>query len=194
MGLSTSLPNAVVQPGVCTSATRPSSPYKGQTIYETDTGRLLVYYGVTTGWQLPWGQAWGVISYVQRTTAQTGITTRVDVTSMTTGSITYVANRLLRITVQTPKMSGSVADTRLEVFLMNGATTLSSCTSTTVVAGVGNSTNLSFYDTTTATARTYDLEVVLSGAGTGSISASATNPFQLIVEDIGPSTSTAPTA
>jgi hypothetical protein len=167
-----------------------TSPEDGMVAYigSNDSSEGLYTYNGTAWRKGPgWNAPWGVISYVQTTTAQTGITTRVDVTSMTTGSITYVANRLLRITVQTPKMSGSVADTRLEVFLMNGATTLSSCTSTTVVAGVGNSTNLSFYDTTTAGARTYDLEVALSGAGTGSISASATNPFQLIVEDIGPS-------
>jgi hypothetical protein len=30
-------------PGVCTSTTRPSSPYEGQVIYETDTDRVLVW-------------------------------------------------------------------------------------------------------------------------------------------------------
>ena len=45
MGLSTSIPNSIVQPGVCTSATRPSSPYQGQTIYETDTKRIYAYNG-----------------------------------------------------------------------------------------------------------------------------------------------------
>lgn len=31
--------------GVCTSSTRPSVPYEGQTIYETDTDEMLVYNG-----------------------------------------------------------------------------------------------------------------------------------------------------
>ena len=147
------------------------SPEDGMVVFvgsnDVDEG-LYVYHGSAWNRGPGWNAPWGVMAYVQTTTSQTSITTRVDVTDMTTGSITYVANRLLRITVQTPKMAGSVASTRMEVFLMNGATTLSSCTSTTVVAGVGNTTNLSFYDTTTAGARTYDLEVVLVGAGTGS--------------------------
>ena len=30
-------------PGVCTSTTRPTAPYEGQLIYETDTDRVLVW-------------------------------------------------------------------------------------------------------------------------------------------------------
>lgn len=33
------------RPGVCTSTTRPASPYTGQLIFETDTNRLSVYNG-----------------------------------------------------------------------------------------------------------------------------------------------------
>lgn len=32
-----------LKPGVCTSTTRPSTPYEGMMIYETDTNRVLVY-------------------------------------------------------------------------------------------------------------------------------------------------------
>ena len=32
-----------LKPGVCTSTTRPSAPYEGMMIYETDTNRVLVY-------------------------------------------------------------------------------------------------------------------------------------------------------
>ena len=31
------------RPGVCTSSTRPTAPYEGQVIYETDTDKLLVW-------------------------------------------------------------------------------------------------------------------------------------------------------
>jgi len=34
-----------LRPGVCTSSTRPTSPYTGQIIYETDTGYLRVWDG-----------------------------------------------------------------------------------------------------------------------------------------------------
>ena len=44
MGLSNYLPSSrIAQPGVCTSSTRPASPYEGQVIYETDTDRVLVW-------------------------------------------------------------------------------------------------------------------------------------------------------
>lgn len=34
-----------IRPGVCTSTTRPSSPYEGMLIYETDTDRLFFWDG-----------------------------------------------------------------------------------------------------------------------------------------------------
>lgn len=34
---------SIVRPGVCTSSTRPASPYDGQVIYETDTDKIAVY-------------------------------------------------------------------------------------------------------------------------------------------------------
>lgn len=39
------------RPGVCTSTTRPSAPYKGQVIFETDTDRLYVWNG--SAWVIP---------------------------------------------------------------------------------------------------------------------------------------------
>lgn len=46
MGISSQLAAArLIQPGVCTSSTRPASPYEGQVIYETDTNRTLTYSG-----------------------------------------------------------------------------------------------------------------------------------------------------
>lgn len=37
--------STVIKPGVCTSTTRPTVPYAGQLIFETDTNRLVVYNG-----------------------------------------------------------------------------------------------------------------------------------------------------
>jgi hypothetical protein len=36
---------SIVKPGVCTSSTRPASPYDGQVIYETDTDAVKVWDG-----------------------------------------------------------------------------------------------------------------------------------------------------
>jgi hypothetical protein len=40
-----------LRPGVCTSTTRPTAPYDGQAIYETDTDRLNIYDG--SAWSPP---------------------------------------------------------------------------------------------------------------------------------------------
>lgn len=46
MGMSNYIPSsALTKAGVCTSITRPASPYDGQVIYETDTDRTLVWNG-----------------------------------------------------------------------------------------------------------------------------------------------------
>lgn len=49
-----SAPSAIAKPGVCTSSTRPASPYEGQVIYETDTDLLYVWVG--SSWQLVSGR------------------------------------------------------------------------------------------------------------------------------------------
>lgn len=49
MPVSNIIPSSkIAQPGVCTSTTRPASPYSGQVIYETDTGKTQVWNG--SGW------------------------------------------------------------------------------------------------------------------------------------------------
>ena len=41
----------LIQPGVCTSSTRPAAPFEGQAIFETDTDRMLIWNGTT--WVMP---------------------------------------------------------------------------------------------------------------------------------------------
>lgn len=43
MGLDAGYGIGSLKPGVCTSSTRPTSPYEGQSIYETDTDRVLFW-------------------------------------------------------------------------------------------------------------------------------------------------------
>lgn len=49
MAISASLGTAGLKQGVCTSTTRPTGPYEGQMIYETDTDLTYVYNG--SSWQ-----------------------------------------------------------------------------------------------------------------------------------------------
>jgi hypothetical protein len=69
---------SLVRPGVCTSSTRPASPFEGQVIYETDTDKTLVYNG----------SAWGIISDVAGWTTYTPtITASTNPNLGSTGSI-----------------------------------------------------------------------------------------------------------
>lgn len=91
MGISSQLAaSRLIQPGVCTSSTRPASPYEGQVIYETDTDKVLVYNG--SAWYANWNLPWGYIDRATRTSAQTSISTEADLTGLSI-TFTAVANR-----------------------------------------------------------------------------------------------------
>lgn len=194
MGLSTSLPNSVVQPGVCTSTTRPASPYKGQTIYETDTGRLLVYYGVTTGWQLPWGQPWGVLGVGIKTSNQTGIgATAVDVSQLSV-TWTAVANRYYRTSAIIPVFSQASANSYVVLTITDGASTVKQQTNLFTVAGYDINLNTFAIESNISAGSTTRKARIATTAGSGVVSSNSSIYPTIIVEDIGPSTSTAPTA
>jgi hypothetical protein len=67
-------PSAIAKPGVCTSSTRPASPYEGQVIYETDTDKTLVWNG----------SAWVFLS--------TGTANPVGLEYITGGTVTAAAS------------------------------------------------------------------------------------------------------
>jgi hypothetical protein len=75
------------------------TPVKGQTVYDTDLGSLLIYYGATTGWRPPWNQPWGIIDHKTDTTVRSiTSTTPAEITSVLRSTGTYIANRYLKIT------------------------------------------------------------------------------------------------
>lgn len=85
---------------VCTSSTRPSAPWLGLEIYETDTRRHLTYLGASLGWVRDWGTSWGVLGRSTMSVDMNPITTTIsDVTSLDAVSLTGVpAGRLLKCT------------------------------------------------------------------------------------------------
>ena len=85
--------SSIIKPGICTSSTRPASPYEGQAIYETDTDKVLVYNG--TAWYPNWNTAWGYVAQATLATSIAYITAAQDVLSIT---FTSVANRRYRYT------------------------------------------------------------------------------------------------
>lgn len=82
---------------VCTSTTRPSNPYPGQRIYETDTFRSMTYYGPTTGWQLPWNMPWGKVAALEASSNSSSISGAAADISGYSVSFTAVAGRQYRV-------------------------------------------------------------------------------------------------
>lgn len=115
MGLSSILaPGSIAKPGVCTSSTRPASPYEGQVIYETDTDKTLVWNGsawvfLSTSTANPVG-----LEFIKSQTVGTAVSS-VNVTSVF--SSTYDN---YRIVVNNMDASNDGADIR---FGLDGITT-----------------------------------------------------------------------
>ena len=74
----------ISQAGVCTSSTRPASPYEGQVIYETDTDRVLVWNN--SAWVDPSTGRTGRSGYVKITP-----TSATNGTVGTNGDVTFSA-------------------------------------------------------------------------------------------------------
>jgi hypothetical protein len=74
-----------LRPGVCTSTNRPSSPFDGMLIYETDTNRVAVYDSSAWVYKTPastTGSVLQVVSTVKSDTFSTTSTSYTDVTGM----------------------------------------------------------------------------------------------------------------
>jgi len=97
MPISSYIPtSAVSKPGVCTSSTRPASPYEGQVIYEIDTDKILTWTG--SAWYAPWNTAWGKCTFNENTSNSSAIST--EATQITADSFTFISGRLYRVTYQ----------------------------------------------------------------------------------------------
>ena len=177
-------PSALAKPGVCTSSTRPASPYQGQAIWETDTSKLLIWNG--SGWYAPWNLPWGNIGYVSLTTlSQTGITSAVDVTGATI-TFTAVANRRYRASWCVYTNTSATGSTT-NVFLVEGSTTLQQATATAGAATVGCFVNGQYIGTHAAGSVTWKLRTQLqSGSGTSTVEGGGTYPATFSIDDIGP--------
>lgn len=74
-----------LRPGVCTSTTRPGSPFDGQLIYETDTNRVAVYDTNTWVYKTPASTTGSVLQVVQTVKSDTfssSSTSWVDLTGL----------------------------------------------------------------------------------------------------------------
>ena len=176
--------SSLIQPGVCTSTTRPASPYTGQCIYETDTNKMLVWNG--TAWYPNWNTAWGVVARVQRATSTTGIGT-TETVDLTTPSFTAVTGRLYKLTYFFPGYYSQGANTEMYVRIRTTNTSGTLLASCTMRAETALTSSGSLVGYTTLTGGSYTL-VGAVAAYTNTLAITGATNFNafLLVEDIGP--------
>ena len=185
---------SLVRPGVCTSSTRPASPFEGQVIYETDTDKVLVYDG--SAWYPPENVAWGKVAEASSTaTTAFSAGTALEVLSV---SPTITAGRLYKISGKIGvQPSGNTAPNTL--YITGGSLTKILWYQTTAI-GTNLCRTLSGFEMASAT----DLGVTSGSSSVtvklywraGSAGGLSTNPdayiganasvHRLVVEDIGP--------
>lgn len=179
--------------GRCTFANLPDAPYKGQRVHVTDRGYDMIYYGATTGWTRPWGEAWGYVD--ESLTTAAGITTSSTTETLlkTSDSFTPGANRRCRVEFQsTAEMptAGDVFTLRLRHNSAAGTILRSERISCPTSAPQQHVTLLGIF-TAAAGANTirYSAQRV---AGTGVLGTLAGMDHAFYIEDIGPAVTAPP--
>lgn len=164
---------------VLTSSTRPTNPYEGQFIFETDTNKLVGFGG--TDWAPR--DAGGQLGYAQVTADQTGITTLVDLTGLTT-TVTVGTGRRIKVLAQVALFNTS-ADVRLDVNIVEDGVIQQRGFVLISAASVTHSLVTSIIRSPSAGSHTYKLSAQVQGAGTMTLDAGADFPSFILVEDIG---------
>lgn len=185
---------------VANSASRPSSPTQGMTVYEQDTNRLLTYTTATTGWQPPWNTAWGVKDYSKITSNSASVSSTAG-TNLATMTLSIVegrlyrfhANGILNMTTNGDRFqvllkdSGGSEIARLFDFTGPNVGTVSTVGST-YTGGIyrhGFSGHVMYVAATTTTT-TFSFWLSRSGgSGSATIDAAASAPAYYAVEDVG---------
>ena len=130
MGLSSQLaPSAIAKPGVCTSTTKPASPYEGQVIYTTDLDTLEIWNG--TAWRilgLGTPSTGSVLQIVQGSTttgASSSTTTYADTNLSASITPTSTSSKVLVIFAQQGlrKTNGN-ANNAIRLQLVRGSTSI----------------------------------------------------------------------
>lgn len=168
------------------------TPTKGMTVYDTDLGKLLVYYGSTTGWQLPWNQPWGYIDSKSTTSSTSGVTTATDISGMSITTPTQVAGRLLEWYWQ-GHIQSSTSDTAAVSLTTNTGTLLATTTNSGVSIWAYPVTCI-YIETTTAAALTRKLRLSRGDGTTSTVNfyCDSGRVGRLVCKDIGPASTTPP--
>lgn len=191
--------NVGVRPGVCTSTTRPTAPYEGQMIYETDTDMVAIWNG--TAWR-----------YLAATTATTGTVLQVmrgtDTTDRNTTSTSFTDVTGISVTI-TPKATTSkiMVIATFTALVVNSSTGLNigyyqitDSANTLISGGNGNvgtfnythssgffyqaTTMIGFVSPNSVAAQTYKLRFAAQGGNTTVYVAGGTSVTQLFAIEL----------
>ena len=163
--------------GVCTSSTRPTAPYEGQMIYETDTDRVLVWNG--SAWYPNWNTAWGAVGFTSRTSSVT-ISSGTTVLSQ---SFTAVAGRLYKITHYEPVLYNTGTGYTI-FYIREGATLLKESFMPNKTANEPSGWMEMHIGTFTAGTKTINITATSTNLSITNNSSLASS--HLLIEDIGP--------
>ena len=178
-----------LRPGVCTSTTRPTAPYEGQMIYETDTDMVAIWNGSAWRYISATTPTNGtVLQVVTATTAsptQSTSATHADTTLTVTITPKSTTSKIFVMTNQSVYNSGAANST--SVRLVRGSTTLQLQTDTvysTATDIVGNCSFM-FLDSPATTSATIYKTTFARTSGTGiSYVQINTNPSNITVMEI----------
>ena len=180
MGISQQIgASSLSKPGVCTSSTRPATPYEGQMIYETDTDKVLVWNG--SAWYANWNTAWGIVGYQENST-DTGSQAASYSQTVATVTFTAVANRYYRLTYYESTLVQVTSPGYLYLKIMDGATIVNS---SSVNPGTFSDGLVSVVKTFTAGSVTITAVLLVVTNNCRALRTSAERAY-LLVEDIGP--------
>lgn len=167
---------------IVTSVTRPTDPYHGQMIFETDTNKLVGYGGID------WAprDAGGQLGYAEKTDIQGGITTETDIIGLST-TVDVATNRRIRISVY-GVIDGSVANDVGLTRIKEGVTTITGVKTMLAVNNAQDQMSLAGSRVLTPSAGSHTYRISLDrSTGTGILRwvATATVSTHILVEDIG---------
>jgi len=168
---------------ILTAATRPSNPYEGQFIFETDTNKLVGYGGVD------WAprDAGGQLGYAEITANPANFTTPISDVAGLSVAVTVGTGRRVGVTGHVRSWSSTVADDRLLFSIREGTTLLNQTLllGDPIANNAGSGGQVFWLGTPSAGAHTYKISVEMADGGTGTLNAAATLPAFILVEDIG---------
>lgn len=164
----------------CTSSSRPAFPYTGMHVYETDTGRQVIYDGSA------WVTAKRTIPAVTATlTTNSGSTSGTgEITPLTSPAITGDGVTKVKVTASFFGIAGqTVGGDTFEVRIKRGATQLQSIRVKTSGTSTEGGCTLMVVDTPPAGSVTYTVAMArVLGTGTAQLGAGATAPATITVE------------